>query len=193
MKLRFSILLCFLLPGLAACARGPESVLQDIDGRSYGTLENPGQGDWSVLFFVTASCPIANQYAPEIRRICSEYAPSGARCYLVYADPYLSAAEVRKHAADFGHTSPAILDSKLALARRAGAKVTPEAAVFSKTGALMYLGRINDFYTELGRRRQRVTQHDLRDALDDVAAGRAVRNPRTGATGCFIPVEQEDL
>jgi hypothetical protein len=176
---------------LVGCSSGPEHELRDIDGVTYGSLERPAEGEWNVLFFVTAACPISNQYAPEIQRICSAYGSKGARCFLVYADPALTAGEVRKHVAAFGHTSPAILDSRLQLTRAAGATVTPEAAVFSKTGSLMYRGRINDFYASLGRPRQRVTQHDLRDALDDLAAGRGVRNARSQATGCFIPVEEE--
>ena len=179
------IVACLLTLVWSACG-GPQHELRDIEGIAHGSLERPAEGSWSVLFFVTAACPISNQYAPEIQRICRDYGPMGARCFLVYADPYMTAGEVRKHREAFSHTAPAILDSGLRLARQAGATVTPEAAVFSKSGSLIYLGRINDFYTSLGRPRQRVTQHDLRNALEDLAAGRIVRNPRSEAQGCFI-------
>jgi hypothetical protein len=60
-------------------------------------------------------------------------------------------------------------------------------AVFSKRGQLKYRGRIDNFYAGLGTPRQVVTEHDLRDALDALIAGRTVRSPRTQAFGCFIP------
>ncbi|HZI51056.1 MAG TPA: hypothetical protein VFE29_04485 [Terriglobia bacterium] len=38
--------------------RSDEHVLKDIDGATYGSLEHPTQGRWSVLFFLTPDCPI---------------------------------------------------------------------------------------------------------------------------------------
>jgi hypothetical protein len=169
-------------------SRNGEHVLQDIDGVAYGSLEHPAQGRWSVLFFLTSDCPIANQYAPEIRRICDKYDPDGARCYLVYADPSLKVDAVRKHAHAY-HASrfPAVLDAGYRLVDAAGATVSSEVAVFSNKGKMEYRGRIDDFNADLGVPRQRATSHDLRDTLDALVAGRNVPNPRTETVGCFLP------
>ena len=43
---------------------GAEHELKDIEGVAYGSIEHPQQGPWSVLFFLTPDCPIANHYAP---------------------------------------------------------------------------------------------------------------------------------
>ena len=40
---------------------------------------------------------------------------------------------------------------------------------------------------DYGKRRRIVTEHDLRDALDAVLAGKPVAKSRTRAIGCFIP------
>src|SRR5262249_12755086 len=74
-----------------------------------------------------------------------------------------------------------------ALVRRAGARMVPEAAVFGPDGQRKYLGRIDDLYADLGKRRARATSRDLRDALDAVLADRPVPRPVTQAVGCFIP------
>src|SRR5262245_18276129 len=88
-----------------------DHLLRDIDGVAHGSLEHPAQGRLSVLCFLTPDCPIANQYAPEIHRICDKYESGGAHCYLVYADPSLSADAMRKHARDYhGSRYPAIHD-----------------------------------------------------------------------------------
>ncbi|HET9215419.1 MAG TPA: redoxin domain-containing protein [Terriglobia bacterium] len=180
------------MAGLATVAilftRSEEHSLKDIDGVRYGSLERPAQGQWSVLFFLTPDCPIANQYAPEIRRICDTYEGSGARCFLVYADPSLSQEAVRKHARDYhGSRFPAILDADYRLVDAASATVSSEVAVFSSHGKLEYRGRIDNFHADLGVPRQQATRHDLRDTLDALIAGRNVPNPRTETVGCFLP------
>jgi hypothetical protein len=63
-------------------------------------------------------------------------------------------------------------------------KVTPEVAVLSPTGELLYLGRIDDRYNPQGKRRPEPTVRDLQLALDAVLAGKPVPTPRTKAFGC---------
>jgi len=159
--------------------------LVDIDGVAHGTLASPAD-KYTSLIFVRTDCPVSNQYAPEIKRLCAEYEPKGMQCLLVYADAYDTVEAIRKHRADFGYTMPATRDPAHALVARANATITPEVAVFTKGATLAYSGRIDNLYNELGKPRQQVTEHDLRDALDDLMAGRSVRKPRTPATGCFI-------
>jgi hypothetical protein len=160
--------------------------LEDIAGRSWGSLEDPELGRWSTLVFVRSDCPISNQYAPEIRRIHADYAINGVEFFLVYIDRHLTEEAVREHLEEFGHTLPAILDSDHVLVDKAGATITPEVAIFSEGAELEYRGRINNLYPTLGRPRRQVTEHDLRNALDDLVQGRPVRTPVTQATGCYI-------
>lgn len=172
----------------AAFDDSPDAALElvDIDGVSHGTLAAPARGRWTSLLFVRTDCPIANHYAPEIRRICAEHAESGVECLLVYVDGHLTVDDVRQHVDAFDYALPAILDEKHALVARAGATITPEAAVFAGGAELAYRGRIDNLYAELGRPRRQATERDLKNALDDLAAGRPVRKPQTQATGCYI-------
>lgn len=173
----------------AAC--GPQSgpgqaELIDIDGISHGTLSNSARGSWSSLFFVGTDCPISNRYAPEIKRICAAYARAGVQCLLVYSDPQYTPGQIRAHAGEFGYTLPVIFDRDRQLVAQLGATTTPEVAVIGSGAMLAYRGRIDNLHAELGRPRQQATEHDLRDALDDLVAGRPVRRPRTFALGCYI-------
>jgi hypothetical protein len=63
--------------------------------------------------------------------------------------------------------------------------VTPEAAVYAN-GRVVYHGRIDDRYVDLGLERPAPTVHDLDDALTAVLAGRPVEHPVTQAVGCYI-------
>jgi hypothetical protein len=181
-----------LLATLALSAGcGPQSgpgqaELIDIDGNSHGSLAKSARGRWSSLFFVGTDCPISNRYAPEIKRICGAYAHAGVQCLLVYSDPHYTIGQIRAHAGDFGYTLPVIFDRDRQLVTRLGATSTPEVAVIGPGAMLAYRGRIDNLHAELGRPRQQATEHDLRDALDDLVEGRPVRKPRTFAVGCYI-------
>jgi hypothetical protein len=174
---------------LALCAAslsGASLSIQDVDGVPRFPL-NP-EGKASVLFFVLSDCPISNGYAPEIQRICSDYAPKKVSCDLVYVDPDLKIADVKKHMAEYGYTRiPAILDSAQTVVHAAGATITPQTAIVSPSGQVLYLGRIDNLYASLGKKRPEATENDLRKALDEVLSGRPVSTPRTKAIGCYIP------
>lgn len=160
--------------------------LRDVAGVDRHPFTDPAVNA-VALIFVLADCPIANGYAPEINRLCAEYGPRGVRFFLVHVAEDLSGRAAAEHARDYGYTCPVVLDAGHVLVRRAGARVVPEAAVFGAGGERKYLGRIDDLYADLGKRRPRATQLDLRDALDAVLAGRPVPRPVTQAVGCFIP------
>jgi hypothetical protein len=146
-------------------------------------------GPASVLFFITNDCPIANSYAPEIQRICGDYSSRGVSCTLVYSDATLDDAAIRKHRADFGYrdTIPFVLDKDHHLAQATGATITPEAVVVDRHSKVLYRGRIDNFWAALGKPRRQATEHDLRQALDEVLAGKSVTHPQTPAIGCYIP------
>jgi len=144
-------------------------------------------GKTNVLFFVSSDCPVSNSYAPEIQRLCNEYGMKGIACQLVYEDVGLDTTSMRKHLHEYRYDGmPAVIDGNRKIANRSRATVTPEAVVIDSRGEIRYRGRIDNFYAALGKPRQQVTAHDLRDALDAVLAGKPVPNPETKALGCYI-------
>jgi hypothetical protein len=151
-----------------------------------------GSAAWAVdrvevLFFVSTDCPISNSFAPEIQRICRDYAAKGVGCSLIYEDFRVDAAAVRKHRADYGYDRiSTVIDTDRRAARKAHATITPQAVVIDSGNKIRYRGRINNFYADLGKPRRVVTVHDVRDALNAVLAGRPVANPETRALGCYI-------
>lgn len=141
----------------------------------------------ACLLFVGADCPIANAYAPEVGRLVTEFGPKGVAFAVVYAVPDLTEADAAKHAREHAFGCPAALDRELRLAKRLGATVTPEAVVLSPAGDVLYRGRIDDRYPRPGgKRRERPTTHDLRDALAAVLADKPVATPWPPAVGCDI-------
>jgi hypothetical protein len=164
----------------------PSVPVRDIDGVSREPLKVE-KGHVEALFFVTNDCPVSNYYAHEIRRICDEYAKRGAGCALVYTDPSMTDEQARQHSQEYGHGNyPKIVDRAHTLVKATGAAVDPTAVLIKPDGSIAYRGRIDNFYAGIGRPRRMVTEHDLRDALDAVIAGRPVPNPETSPVGCYI-------
>jgi Redoxin len=155
-----------------------------------GVLLNPLQASPAtkavVLVFVSTECPYSNRSAPEIRRIHDAFEPRGVRFWLVYPNPADTSAIIRAHLSAFGYPDIALRDSHHDLVKLAGPTVTPEAAVFDAKGNLVYRGRIDDRFVELGRERPAPTKHDLEDALASTLAGKPVAPSSTQAFGCFI-------
>lgn len=189
------------LDGMGASARleargensAPGLVVRDINGQRHDLIQ---KGQVSVLFFLSPGCPVSNRYAPEVNRIRADYAGTGSkfRFYIVYAEPDLTARAAREHAAAYGYRCPVLLDAPQNLLKKTGVSVTPEVAVMTRgagaSGAvsikLLYRGRIDDRYAALGKMRAQPTRRDLRLALDTIAKGKAIAQPRTRAVGCFI-------
>jgi hypothetical protein len=164
----------------------PSIAVRDIDGVMREPLKVE-KGQVEALFFVTNDCPVSNYYSHEIRRICEDYAKRGVGCALVYTDPATTDDQAREHAREYGHGSyPKIVDRGHALVKATGAAINPTAVVIGPDESIAYRGRIDNFYAAIGKTRRVVTEHDLRDALDAVIAGRPVAKQEAPAVGCYI-------
>ena len=140
----------------------------------------------TVWIFLTHDCPICNGYAPLINRLAARYRSKGVQWNLVYSEPALTLADLRTHARDYGFKATLIADPEVRLARACGATTTPEVAVFDESSQLVYRGRIDDLYPEIGRSRSQAQTHDLENALNQLLAGHPVAQPRTRAVGCAL-------
>jgi peroxiredoxin len=163
----------------------PQFQLRDTQGAVHAPAEWSG-AKAVVLFFVTTDCPVANSYVPEMNRIHDAYASRGVRVYAVQADPTVPDAEVAAYAKDFRYGYPLLLDPRQQLVQLAGATITPQAAVLSPEGRVLYLGRIDNRVADFGQQRPQATEADLREALDAVLAGKPVVHPFTKSIGCAI-------
>lgn len=137
-----------------------------------------------MLVFVRTDCPISNRYAPAIQRISAKY-EGKTSFWLVYPDKSESADKIRQHEEEYKYKLPALRDPHLGLVKLAQAVVTPEVAVFDASRHLVYHGRIDDLYQDLGRARRAATTHELEDAIQAALDGHAPPASTPGV-GCFI-------
>jgi peroxiredoxin len=163
----------------------PQFSLADTNARIHTPAEWAGKHA-VVLLFVSTDCPLSNRYVPELNRIESSYTARGVAFYAVQGDATVPVGDVKKHVKEFAYAFPYLLDPAESLAAFTGATNTPEAAVLSPRGELLYLGRIDNRLQDYGQERVQVTEFDLRETLDAILAGKPVPHPRTKALGCAI-------
>lgn len=168
---------------LAALSSAQETAL-DLDGRSV----NPFTGSADkvlVLVFLRRDCPVSGRYAPVIQQISKKYSER-ARFWLVYPDKSETPQAIRKSVAEFGYHLPILRDPDRVLVRRGRVQITPEVAVFNRSHQLIYDGRIDDWYVDLGRARPSPTTHELEDAIRAAEEGGSVARSEVRGVGCYI-------
>lgn len=159
---------------------GLEAVLTGLDG-------NPRHFDLAarkatVVVFVSTVCPVSGDYLPRLERLWSEFRDNyGVTLLVVFPNKTESLVAVRKHVVEMRFPFPAYRDEGNVLADRLGALVTPTAVVCDRTGAVAYIGAIDDAVNPA-----RVKRDYLRDAIRAVLSG---RQPEAGIQtpyGCTI-------
>jgi hypothetical protein len=186
------VLVVLASPALSLYGRAADGVAHvvDLDGRVVDPLKTSAAARGTVVVFVRTDCPIANRLLPAIERLRAAYEPKGVTFWLVFVDPSEPVAAIRKHLLSFDQHSNAVRDSRHELVKLTGATRTPEAAVYVPDGPrvrLVYRGRIDNKFVDVGRARPAATSHDLQDILDVVLSGRTTATPRiTQPVGCII-------
>lgn len=149
-------------------------------------------GELVALVFISGECPIANAMMPDLKAVAAEARARGVRFIAVHPTPWATERSIAEHAATFGIAGAfdIVLDSRQEIAAAVGATVTPEGALLRLDGRggfeRLYLGRVNDLYAAVGRRRAAPTSNDLATAIRAAHEGRAVPSPAPHAIGCFI-------
>jgi hypothetical protein len=152
----------------------------------HGAPLNP-EGRWFVVVFLGQECPVSNASIPVLNALSAEFSPRGFAFVGAYVDPTASLGELQAHTRDYAVGFPTADDRGHRLARAAGASNTPDVAVFSASGARLYLGRIDDRVGEFGAARPAAAHHDLRDVLAAIAAGSQGPFKGIKGYGCAIP------
>jgi hypothetical protein len=172
------------LASLVGTSLGARNTAFDLAGNPVDPL-NSGGGKIVVLVFIRTDCPVANRYAPRIQKLSAEHAAKAA-FWLVYPSKAESAEMIRKHEREYGYKIPALRDPQHVLVKESQVEITPEVAVFSTDRRLVYHGRIDNLYEDVGRTRSVATTHELEDAISAALGGKSLEAGATHGVGCYI-------
>ena len=139
----------------------------------------------TVVLFLSFDCPNSNGYTPTFLDLHRTYGDKGVK-FVAVSETELTADELKAKAAEYKLPFPVFADPKQTIADAFKATTTPEAFVLDHNQVLRYRGRIDNMYSDRLKRNATVTDHDLKNAIEDLLAGRPVRTPVTKAVGCPI-------
>jgi peroxiredoxin/mono/diheme cytochrome c family protein len=168
----------------------PTGVLPTSDGSQRDLAELRGEKA-TVLVFNSIHCPISRGYTPTLNNLAEKYAERGVRIVALNPNAGQSLREMETHRREFDFQFPLLKDAGGKIARQLGVKACPEVCLFDGQGKLRYQGRIDDRYIRRGASAVDARSDDLKNALADVLAGKAVRLPRTETLGCPVDFPSE--
>jgi thiol-disulfide isomerase/thioredoxin len=176
-------------------AAAPEFNLIGIDDH-YHTLNSYSNAEILVIIFTANHCPTAQAYEGRIIQLVNDYKDKGVAVIAIssnhpsalrldeygYTDLGDSFEEMKVRAKDMNYNFPYLYDGdKQEAAKAYGAIATPHVFIFDKERKLRYVGRIDD-----GENIKKVKNHDARNSLDALLAGRKVPVEKTKVFGCSI-------
>lgn len=139
-----------------------------------------------VILFMANRCTAARSYTARLEAIARDYGPRGVQLVAINSDdpalePSESYPEMVKAAEERGYTFPYLKDEDRSVARAYEAQLTLHAFLLDESRRVRYRGRIDDSPNPAF-----VRYDDLRNALDDVLAGREVKVQETAPFPCGI-------
>jgi len=149
------------------------------------TLDDFGQPKAFVIVFTTTGCPLVQRYLPRLKELAAAGRERGAQFLAVNVGPDDSIKEVAYQALEHGVDFPFVKDFDGQCARALGVSRTPQVVVLDAERKIRYRGRIDNQY-RLGGVKPSVDREDLKEAIEDVLAGRKVRVKETAVDGCAI-------
>lgn len=154
--------------------------LSDADGKDHSLKSLMGKHG-AVLIFIATKCPVSNNYNERMEKLAQDYKARGISVIGINSNVTEPAAEVKSHAGERHLTFTILKDDSNKIADRLGATRTPEVYVLDSSLKLVYHGRIDNSQKVEG-----ITSNDLRDALEELLAGKPITKTGGAAFGCTI-------
>jgi thiol-disulfide isomerase/thioredoxin len=156
----------------------------DLDGKPTNPFD-AASNKIIVLVFLRRDCPVSSRYAPVIQQISAQH-ERDASFFLIFPDKDETPQTIHNYLQQYAYHLPALRDPEHALVKLAQVQITPEVAVFQRNHQLLYDGRIDNWYLDLGRSRPAPTTHELADAIQAALAGKTPAANQVRGVGCYI-------
>ena len=164
----------------------PDFNLPGVDGKKY-SLGSFTDKKALIVIFSCNHCPYVQAYENRIKQLQTDYAAKGVSIVAINSNedtgyPEDSFENMKNRAAEQKFNFPYLRDEDQSVARAYDARHTPEIFLFDREKKLAFHGKIDDNWQEPDR----VQNHYLRNALDELLAGKEISVPETFTIGCTI-------
>ncbi len=139
-----------------------------------------------VIIVIGTECPVSNLYVVTLREMQQQYESKGVQLLAINSNDFDTYDEMVAHAKDRKINFPVLKDEDHSAVDAIGARRTPEAFLLDAQQIIRYHGRIDDQYG-IRYRRASPTKTELKDAIDELLAGKPIAVPESDASqGCLI-------
>lgn len=164
----------------------PEFNLPGIDGKKY-SLSSFSNKQALIVIFSCNHCPYVQAYEERIMQIQVDYRSKGVIVIAINSNedkgyPEDSFENMKNRAAEQKFNFLYLRDEDQSVAHAYDATHTPEIFLFDNNKKLAFHGKIDDNWQEPNK----VQNHYLRNALDELLAGKDISVPETFTIGCTI-------
>jgi peroxiredoxin len=168
----------------AVGAKVTDFTLDGVDGRrhSLGDYKNKKA---VVIVFVGNECPISKVYMVTLAEMHQKYSGKGVQFLAVNSNDQDSFADILAQAKERPSPFPVLKDADHRAADALGARRTPEAFLVDSDSVIRYHGRIDDQYGYTYRRAT-PSKTELKDAIEELLAGKPTTTKQTDVQGCII-------
>ena len=161
---------------------------QSLDGKLYALSDNDRHLNRAYVFLST-TCPIANSYIVELNRL-HQTLPPNVELLGIVSERNTTRHGAKKHFGEYKADFPILFDASGLLTGILKPSHVPEAFVINATGEVIYRGAIDNAYEAIGRRRAKVENHYLQDAIHAASANKRPVVGQTKPVGCVLPSDR---
>ncbi len=178
----------FWLLACSSCAAGPpvpqvpSAPLVRSGGETVDVRELAGSARLTVLVFFSARCRCLDQHEERLKALYDQYRARGVQLLMIDSEANASPERDEAEAQRRGYPFPILGDRGGRLADQLSARYATYSVVTDGEGRIRYRGGID---SDMNHLRDDATAY-LRDALDDLLAGRSPRVAEGKTLGCSL-------
>ncbi len=167
-----------------------EFSLRGVDGQEY-SLDSFRDKCVLVIIFMCNHCPYVKAVLPRLNDLHNQLGGRGMQLVGINSNdaeryPDDSFDNMKKTAREKKISYPYLFDRTQETAKAYDAVCTPDIYLYGEERTLLYRGRIDDNWEQA----EKVTQQDLRAAIESALQGKEISNEQIPSMGCSIKWKQ---
>ena len=139
----------------------------------------------NLFVLLSPDCPMCKNYSIVLNKINEQF-QGDLGVYEIVPGKAYSVKEVNEFAKDYKINFPIFIDPRKELTSYVKGKVTPEVILMTKQGEVVYRGAIDDWVSDLGKKKLVVSNEYLKTAIKEYLQNQAVSIKSVEPKGCLI-------
>jgi len=168
--------------------KAPEFSLPDTLGEHNVSLQDLKSDQGTVVMFICNHCPYVKHVNDQLVKLANDYQKMGVQFVAISSNDAVAYPEdapnqMTAYGKRLGYPFPYLFDETQEVAKAYEAACTPDFYIFDRDLKLVYRGQLDD--SRPGSQKP-VTGADMRQALDQLVAGRPISEAQRPSVGCNI-------